>query len=75
MIFREGATVENNTITGHMVTFVFEKGSNDPWVIDPTGSATNKVIKMSEVEGWHAEETADTANIYKVNKDRTISII
>lgn len=36
----------------HMVTFWFENGSSDPWVLDPTGYASGRLVKMSELPSW-----------------------
>lgn len=35
----------------HMVTFWFEDRS-DPWVIDPTGVMTSRLVRMSELPAW-----------------------
>ena len=35
----------------HMVTLWFEL-PDDPWVIDPTGTVTNQMRRMSEIEDW-----------------------
>ena len=70
---KRGIIYKSGAPFNHMVTFVFEGNSNDPWVIDSTGAATEKVIKMSEVKDWHVEKIADMANIYNVKKIRAIT--
>ena len=35
----------------HMVTLWFED-SNDPWVLDPTATITQRLQKLSELRGW-----------------------
>ncbi len=35
----------------HMVTLWFEDG-NDPWVLDPTATITNRLRRLSELQGW-----------------------
>ena len=35
----------------HMVTLWFEQ-RDDPWVIDPTGAMTRRMVKMSELPQW-----------------------
>ena len=35
----------------HMVTFWFED-PGDPWVIDPTGAMTSRLMRMSELPAW-----------------------
>ncbi len=35
----------------HMVTLWFEL-PDDPWVIDPTGTVTDHMLRISEIEGW-----------------------
>ena len=35
----------------HMVTLWFED-ENDPWVIDPTGAMTERLVRMSELPDW-----------------------
>lgn len=35
----------------HMVTLWFED-ENDPWVIDPTGAMTDRLVRMSELPDW-----------------------
>jgi len=51
----------------HMVTLWFED-PQDPWVIDPTGFATTRVIRMSELPAWEPRAVFTEDRIFGVRR-------
>ena len=59
--------VEAGTQQHHMVTLWFEeKGSEDPFVLDPTGVVTAELVRLSEVPDWEPIELFDETAHYRV---------
>jgi len=53
----------------HMVTLWFEV-PEDPWVIDPTGTVTNRMRRMSEITNWVPLKTFTESLEYTVGRRR-----
>lgn len=69
-IFRS-IVVERDSAQHHMVTLWFEDGDkSDPWVLDPTGVVTDKLVRLSEVPGWSPIEMFDEARHFRVEESR-----
>jgi len=67
-IFRS-IVVDRETGQHHMVTLWFENGDRrDPWLLDPTGVVTNRLVRLSEVPRWHPIEMFDEARHYRVEE-------
>ena len=65
-IFRS-IVVERETGQHHMVTLWFEAGDKrDPWLLDPTGVITDRLVRLSEVPAWSPIEIFDEARHYRV---------
>ncbi|MCP4005722.1 MAG: hypothetical protein GY725_16150 [bacterium] len=63
--------VEQNSGQHHMVTLWFEEGAeSDPWVLDPTGVVTSKMVRLAEVPGWEPIELFDEAAHFNVEESR-----
>jgi hypothetical protein len=55
----------------HMVTLWFEDGDkHDPWLLDPTGVVTDRLVRLSEVPAWSPIEIFDEARHYRVDESR-----
>ena len=69
-IFRS-IVVERDSAQHHMVTLWFEDGDkSDPWVLDPTGVVTDKLVRLSEVPGWSPIEMFDEARHFRVEESQ-----
>ncbi len=67
-IFRS-IVVERDSGQHHMVTLWFEAGDkNDPWLLDPTGVVTNRLVRLSDVPTWSPIEIFDEARHYRVEE-------
>ena len=67
-IFRT-IVVERDTGQHHMVTLWFEAGDRqDPWLLDPTGVVTNRLVRLSDVPTWSPIEMFDEARHYRVEE-------
>ena len=67
-IFRS-IVVERGTGQHHMVTLWFEDGDKtDPWVLDPTGVVTDRLVRLSDVPAWSPIEMFDEARHYRVEE-------
>lgn len=67
-IFRS-IVVERGTGQHHMVTLWFENGDkNDPWLLDPTGVVTDRLVRLSDVPTWSPIEIFDEARHYRVEE-------
>ncbi len=53
----------------HMVTLWFED-RNDPWVLDPTGIMTTKLVRMSQLEQWVPLKVFSGEEEYSVERTR-----
>ena len=52
--------VEQGTGQHHMVTLWFEDNAReDPYVLDPTGVVTSKMVRLSSVSSWEPIELFD----------------
>lgn len=61
--------VDRETGQHHMVTLWFENGDRrDPWVLDPTGVATNELVRLSAIPKWSPIEIFDEARHYRVEE-------
>jgi hypothetical protein len=59
--------VERATQQHHMVTLWFEEeGSENPFVLDPTGVVTAELVRLSEIPGWEPIELFDETAHYRV---------
>ncbi len=59
--------VERGTGQHHMVTLWFERGSErDPFLLDPTGVVTGKLVRLSEVPTWDPIELFDESAHFAV---------
>jgi hypothetical protein len=59
--------VERGTGQHHMVTLWFERGSEaDPYLLDPTGVVTTKLVRLSEVPAWDPIELFDESAHFAV---------
>ena len=57
-----------------MVTLWFENGDKaDPWLLDPTGVVTDRLVRLSEVPTWSPIEMFDEARHYRVEESRPSS--
>jgi hypothetical protein len=69
-IFRS-IVVERDSGQHHMVTLWFEAGDHrDPWLLDPTGVVTDRLVRLSEVPAWSPIEIFDEARHYRVEESR-----
>jgi len=67
-IFRS-IVVERDTGQHHMVTLWFEAGDKrDPWLLDPTGVVTDRLVRLSDVPTWSPIEIFDEARHYRVEE-------
>ncbi len=67
-IFRS-IVVERESGQHHMVTLWFEAGErNDPWLLDPTGVVTDRLVRLSDVPSWSPIEIFDEARHYRVEE-------
>lgn len=67
-IFRS-IVVERDSGQHHMVTLWFEDGDKrDPWLLDPTGVITNRLVRLSDVPEWSPIEIFDEARHYRVEE-------
>ncbi len=67
-IFRS-IVVERESGQHHMVTLWFEAGDKrDPWLLDPTGVVTDRLVRLSEVPSWSPIEVFDEARHYRVEE-------
>jgi hypothetical protein len=74
-IFRS-IVVERDSAQHHMVTLWFEDGDKtDPWVLDPTGVVTDKLVRLSEVPAWSPIEMFDEARHFRVEESRHASAV
>lgn len=65
-IFRS-IVVEDGTGQHHMVTLWFEDGSrDDPYVLDPTGVVTPRMVRLSQVPRWEPIELFDESSHFEV---------
>jgi hypothetical protein len=63
--------VERDSGQHHMVTLWFEDGDkSDPWLLDPTGVVTDKLVRLSEVPTWSPIEIFDEARHYRVEESQ-----
>lgn len=63
--------VERDSGQHHMVTLWFEGGDKaDPWLLDPTGVVTDRLVRLSEVPTWSPIEMFDEARHYRVEQAR-----
>jgi hypothetical protein len=61
--------VERESGQHHMVTLWFEDGNrSDPWLLDPTGVVTDRLVRLSDVPGWSPIEMFDEARHYRVEE-------
>ncbi len=59
--------VERSSGQHHMVTLWFDRGSReDPFVLDPTGVVTAKMVRLSTVPGWEPIEIFDEQAHFRV---------
>ena len=59
--------VEKDSGQHHMVTLWFEGGvHDDPYVLDPTGVVTTKMVRLSAIGGWEPIELFDEKAHFKV---------
>jgi hypothetical protein len=66
--------VERDSGQHHMVTLWFENGDKaDPWLLDPTGVVTDRLVRLSEVPTWSPIEMFDEARHYRVEESRPSS--
>ena len=67
-IFRS-IVVERGTGQHHMVTLWFENGDKtNPWLLDPTGVVTDRLVRLSDVPAWSPIEMFDEARHYRVEE-------
>ena len=67
-IFRS-IVVERDSGQHHMVTLWFETGDkSDPWLLDPTGVVTDRLVRLSDVPTWSPIEIFDEARHYRVEE-------
>ncbi len=57
----------------HMVTLWFED-PNDPWVLDPTGAMTSRMLHMSEAAGWVPLKVFSESEEYTAQAVRGINL-
>lgn len=61
--------VERGTGQHHMVTLWFENGDKiNPWLLDPTGVVTDRLVRLSDVPTWSPIEIFDEARHYRVEE-------
>jgi hypothetical protein len=61
--------VEQATGQHHMVTLWFDRGpSEDPYVLDPTGVVTAKMVRLTEVPDWEPIELFDETAHFNVEE-------
>ena len=61
--------VEDGSGQHHMVTLWFERGrGDDPFVLDPTGVVTPKMVRMSSIAKWRPIELFDEAAHFAVKR-------
>jgi predicted transglutaminase-like cysteine proteinase len=61
--------VERDSGQHHMVTLWFEGGDkSDPWLLDPTGVVTDRLVRLSEVPTWSPIEMFDEARHFRVEE-------
>jgi hypothetical protein len=59
--------VEKGSGQHHMVTLWFERGSEqDPYLLDPTGVVTSKLVRLSDVPNWDPIELFDETQHFAV---------
>jgi hypothetical protein len=59
--------VEGKSGQHHMVTLWFEDGPRgDPFVLDPTGVVTSRMVHLSEIAGWQPIELFDEHAHFRV---------
>jgi hypothetical protein len=67
-IFRS-IVVERDSGQHHMVTLWFEAGDkSNPWLLDPTGVVTDRLVRLSDVPTWSPIEMFDEARHYRVEE-------
>ena len=67
-IFRS-IVVERDSGQHHMVTLWFEAGDKtNPWLLDPTGVVTDRLVRLSDVPTWSPIEIFDEARHYRVEE-------
>jgi len=64
-IFRS-IVVERSTGQHHMVTLWFDRDTEDPLVLDPTGVVTTGLARLSDVTDWEPIELFDEREHYAV---------
>ena len=74
-IFRS-IVVDKETGQHHMVTLWFENADRrDPWILDPTGVVTNRLVRLSQVPKWSPIEMFDEARHYRVEESPNASAV
>ena len=74
-IFRS-IVVERDSGQHHMVTLWFEAGAkSDPWLLDPTGVVTDRLVRLSDVPTWSPIEIFDEARHYRVEETPTAGAV
>jgi len=59
-----------------MVTLWFEGGDKrDPWLLDPTGVVTDRLVRLSDVPTWSPIEIFDEARHYRVEETPTAGAV
>jgi hypothetical protein len=66
--------VEASTGQHHMVTLWFDgEDRSDPYLLDPTGIVTTRMVRMSEIPGWEPIQVFDERAHYAVEPATSIA--
>ncbi len=68
--------VEDSSGQHHMVTLWFENGArSDPFVLDPTGVVTAKMVRLSRVSSWEPIELFDEGSHFAVRSTSPAALV
>ncbi len=67
--------VESSSGQHHMVTLWFDgETRSNPWVLDPTGVVTSKMVRLNDVPGWDPIELFDETAHFKVQEGPRVKL-